>query len=64
MIFSQLIIDEPHHHEEKEKESDFFADCENDNFNAEANLSEPSTVGVLFCLLSFCVHFETLFGNK
>lgn len=53
MIISQLIIDEPHHqHEEKEKETDFFADCENDNFNAEANLSEPSTVGVVVCLAS------------
>lgn len=53
MIISQLIIDEPHHqHDEKEKETDFFADCENDNFNAEANLSEPSTVGFVVCLAS------------
>lgn len=40
---STLLINEPtYHHEEKEKETDFFADCENDNFNVEANLSEPS----------------------
>jgi hypothetical protein len=38
------MINEPTQpHEEKEKEADFFADCENDNFNEDANLSEPST---------------------
>ncbi|CRK99714.1 CLUMA_CG012997, isoform A [Clunio marinus] len=40
---STLIINEPHyHHEETKVESDFFADCENANFNSEENV-ETST---------------------
>jgi hypothetical protein len=43
----QLIINEPHfHHEEKEKETDFFADCENDDFTGEpVEKSLANTVG-------------------
>lgn len=64
----QLIINEPHyHHEEtKEKESDFFADCEYNNFNSEANLTtENDTVSLSCVALIFCaiVLQRPLFSN-
>lgn len=56
IVCAQVIINEPHyHHEEsKEKETDFFADCENESFNSDANLDTSEKTVRKRCSLVLC----------